>query len=86
MERVDIMDLGFPLGLAEDMAGFVQQMSVQLQPGNSVVLYTDGLTEVANGAGELYGLPRLYTVVRRRWRQSAVELHLSQPCIVPMFP
>jgi serine phosphatase RsbU (regulator of sigma subunit) len=82
---MDTMDLGFPLSLDEDIAGFVQQTSVQLQPGDGVVLYTNGLTEAANGAGELYGLARLYTVVRRHWGQSAVELHLSQPCIVPMF-
>ena len=79
------MDVGFPLGLDEDIAGFVQQTSVQLQPGDGVVLYTDGLTEAANGAGELYGLARLSMVGRRHWGQSAVQLHLSQPCIVSMF-
>ena len=36
-----------------------QQDSVSLSPGDTVLLYTDGVTEAVNGEGELFGLERL---------------------------
>jgi serine phosphatase RsbU (regulator of sigma subunit) len=44
---------------------------VQLQPGDGVVLYTDGLIQARNKAGELYGPERLREVVSRHWDQPA---------------
>jgi len=71
VELVDTIDLGFPIGLDDNIADFIDQTTVQLQPGDGVVLYTDGITEAENTAGEQYGLPRLCEVVSRRWVQSA---------------
>src|SRR5919202_742235 len=45
VEQIDTMDLGFPIGLTEDIADFVAEARVQLNPGDVVVLYTDGITE-----------------------------------------
>ncbi|HBL61803.1 MAG TPA: hypothetical protein DDZ80_26340, partial [Cyanobacteria bacterium UBA8803] len=45
VERIDTIDLGFPIGLELDITDFVAQMQVQLQSGDGVVLYTDGITE-----------------------------------------
>jgi sigma-B regulation protein RsbU (phosphoserine phosphatase) len=42
-----------------------------LATGDGVVLYTDGITEAENAAGEQYGLERLCDVVRQHWAQSA---------------
>jgi len=70
LEAVDTSDLGFPLGLDTDITAFIAQKSITLHPGDGVVLYTDGITEADNLAGEQYGLERLYTVVRQHWTQS----------------
>jgi hypothetical protein len=71
IERVDTVDLGFPLGLEENIAAFVAEATVSLQPGESIVLYTDGITEAENADHQLYGIERLCDVVSRHWDQSA---------------
>ena len=38
IERIDTIDLGFPLGLEADIAKFVRPVSVALHPGDGVVL------------------------------------------------
>jgi sigma-B regulation protein RsbU (phosphoserine phosphatase) len=47
----------FPLGLVESVSYGTQ--CVPLQPGDMLVLYTDGLTEAMNPAREMYGEERL---------------------------
>jgi len=74
VELVDTIDLGFPIGLDNDIADFIDQTTVQLHPGDGVVLYTDGITEAENTDGEQYGLERLCGVVSRHWSQSAEEI------------
>src|SRR5207245_10391587 len=49
----------------DEIAHFIQHITVRLQPGDGVVLYTDGITEAENLAGQQYGLARLCTVVRQ---------------------
>jgi serine phosphatase RsbU (regulator of sigma subunit) len=44
---------------------------VTLQAGESVVLYTDGITEAENVGHKLYGIERLCEVISRHWDQSA---------------
>ncbi len=41
---------------------------VQLAPGDILVLYTDGITEAANEAGEEFGASRLQETVARHAR------------------
>ncbi len=41
-------DLGFPIGLDEDIADFVNQATIPLNPSDVVVLYTDSITEAEN--------------------------------------
>ncbi len=71
VELVDTMNLGFPIGLDSDIADFISQTTIQLAPGDGIVLYTDGITEAENEAGEQYGLERLCEVVSRNWSQAA---------------
>jgi sigma-B regulation protein RsbU (phosphoserine phosphatase) len=59
---------GLPLGLLP-MASYTAE-DVSLGPGDSLVIYTDGITEAANPEEEEYGIARLEEVVRR---------HRSQP-------
>jgi len=79
LEQIDTVDLGFPIGLEEDIADFVSQTSVSLKPGEVVVLYTDGITEAENVASKLYGLERLCEMVKHNWQQTAH--HIRQAVI-----
>lgn len=74
LEQIDTIDLGFPIGLTEDIADFVAEARVQLNPGDVVVLYTDGITEAEDIHGVQYGLERLCDVVRKYWQGSADDI------------
>ena len=71
---MDTIDLGFPIGLEVNIAQWVQQATVALEPGDGIVLYTDGITEAANLHNELYGLERLCEVITRNWERTAEEI------------
>jgi serine phosphatase RsbU (regulator of sigma subunit) len=74
VERIDTIDLGFPLGLEENIADFVTQTQIQLNAGDVMVLYTDGITEAENELGEQYGLEKLCEVIRQNRQKSADEI------------
>jgi serine phosphatase RsbU (regulator of sigma subunit) len=74
VELIDTVDLGFPLGLEEDIADFVAQTEVSLNPGDVVVLYTDGITESENTESAFYGLERLCEVVKQNCNFTAEEI------------
>jgi predicted ATPase/serine phosphatase RsbU (regulator of sigma subunit)/tRNA A-37 threonylcarbamoyl transferase component Bud32 len=74
LERIDTLNLGFPLALEEDIADFVAQERVQLNSGDVVVLYTDGITEAFDRGQVQYGLERLCEVVRENHQRSAEEI------------
>ncbi|NEP61138.1 MAG: AAA family ATPase [Symploca sp. SIO2G7] len=71
VERFDTSALGFPLGLEEEISDFIAQEQVQLNPGDVVVLYTDGITEAFDINQEQYGLEKLCQVVRANSSLSA---------------
>jgi phosphoserine phosphatase RsbU/P len=50
---VDTIDLGIPLGLEDTIDAFSAEVKRTLQPGEGLVLYTDGITEAANTQHEL---------------------------------
>jgi sigma-B regulation protein RsbU (phosphoserine phosphatase) len=77
VERIDTMDLGFPLGLEASIEMFVAERSVVLEPGDGIVLYTDGITEAENPAGEQFGLDRLQAAVSQHWQGSAQDVQNS---------
>ena len=54
---------GTLLGILEDVELGLSEEQVLLQPGDRLVLYTDGLTDVTNGQGELLGLEELTRLV-----------------------
>ncbi|MGK7882869.1 MAG: PP2C family protein-serine/threonine phosphatase [Crocosphaera sp.] len=74
IEIVDTIDLGFPLGLEEDISDFLGETEILLNAGDIVVLYTDGITEAEDPRGEMYGLERLCEIVSQNWEQSAQEI------------
>jgi serine phosphatase RsbU (regulator of sigma subunit) len=74
VERLNTLDLGFPIGLERDIDRWVAAATVSLEPGDGIVLYTDGVTEAENLDNEQYGLERLCDVVRQHWEQSVEEV------------
>ncbi|PSF39466.1 serine/threonine protein phosphatase [Aphanothece hegewaldii CCALA 016] len=74
VELIDTINLGFPLGLVEDISEFLHETEIYLETGDIVVLYTDGITEAENEWGELYGLERLCEIVSQSWLFSAHEI------------
>jgi PAS domain S-box-containing protein len=64
LERHDTLNLGFQLGLVEDISSFIGEARVLLQPGDVMVAYTDGITEAMDCAGVSYGIARLAESVK----------------------
>jgi sigma-B regulation protein RsbU (phosphoserine phosphatase) len=67
-------DLGLPLGMLEDLGEYLGESRLAIAPGDGVVLYSDGITEAENRAGELYGIERLCRAAERHWRQPAERI------------
>lgn len=67
---------GAAIGLVEEETAYGAGR-VQLQPGDILLLCTDGVTEAFNPAGEQFGWQRLADIVSRLWRSSARELLLG---------
>ncbi|HIK10415.1 MAG TPA: AAA family ATPase [Oscillatoriaceae cyanobacterium M33_DOE_052] len=74
VEIIDTIDLGFPLGLDAEIAPFIATTSVQLNPGDVVLLYTDGITEAENILGEQYGLERLIAAAKPHCHLTSEEI------------
>ncbi len=74
VERIDTFDLGFMVGIEDDISDFLSVKEILLQPGDGVVLYTDGITEARNLEGELYEVDKLCAVISRHWQLSASEI------------
>lgn len=74
IDRIDTLELGFPLGLESDISDFVHEVEVELATGETVILYTDGITEAMNAQNEQYGLEQLYQCLRDHRNCSAAEL------------
>ncbi len=60
---------GLPLGIKRDAE--YREGRTQLQPGDILVIYSDGVTEAASPSGEEFGPTRLYEVVSRNIDASA---------------
>lgn len=67
VELRDTLGLGLPLGLVGGVADSVHQLSIELEPGDGIVLYSDGITEAQNEADAFYQLERLCRVVSENW-------------------
>ncbi|MCP4344002.1 MAG: PP2C family protein-serine/threonine phosphatase [Desulfobacterales bacterium] len=70
---------GIWLGLEPDIVPYIDDTAyeISLQPGEGIVLYTDGVTEAINPNGELYDQERLCEAVSRNWDKSAEEIKLA---------
>jgi sigma-B regulation protein RsbU (phosphoserine phosphatase) len=59
----EVMSRGMVLGIMDDMT--YDEAATTLAAGDILLLYTDGITEAMNAAGELFGKARLIDAVRR---------------------
>jgi len=50
---------GLALGMVEDNSGFIRERSLPVAPGDTVLLYTDGIIEARNPEDQMFGLERL---------------------------
>ena len=57
-----------------DSQEFEQPVTFNLQPGDLVILFSDGAYEVSNKAGEQFGLDRLIKVIKKNSHDSAKEI------------
>jgi sigma-B regulation protein RsbU (phosphoserine phosphatase) len=74
IERIDTINLGFPIGLEYEISEFIHHTLVQLNPGDGIVLYTDGITEAETINRIQYGIEKLCQVVSQNWQKSAEEI------------
>jgi len=74
IERIDTMSLGFPIGLDSDIAEFINHAIFELEPGDGIVLYTDGIPEAKDINKVQYQVERLCEVVSDNWDKSADEI------------
>ena len=77
----EIVDL--PLGLIEGTS--YRQTAVQLEPGDLVLLYTDGISESYDKSGGQLGLERLLSIARGLPTESAVAAGKELLAVVARF-
>ncbi len=68
-EQLDVP--GFWLGAIEDVAGITVDLAAQLEPGDLLILYSDGITESMNATMEQFGVERVIDLVSKHHHESA---------------
>jgi PAS domain S-box-containing protein len=62
------------LGVLPDAVDTAPSLELQLEPGDRIVLYTDGITEVFNSRGEMLGIEGIREIVRQTSTLPAQEM------------
>jgi PAS domain S-box-containing protein len=65
------------LGVLPDAVDTTPSLEIQLEPGDRIVLYTDGITEVFNSRGEMLGIEGVRKIVRQTSTLPAQEMKLG---------
>lgn len=57
---------GMVVGMVESdlFDGMLQEETVQLEPGETIILYTDGVTEAMSASGQEFGVERFYNAIK----------------------
>jgi len=82
-ERIELESTGMPVGLMEGAEFTVE--SLQLGPGDHVVIYSDGVTEAQNQKREFFGKKRLRDIVNAHAKESCSAIHDSIQAGVAAF-
>lgn len=72
-----------PLGVVKDLP--FAQTSFQVKPGDLLVILTDGLTEIENKAGEMFGEQRISQLMREQVDRSLPEIRATLLKAVEQF-
>jgi len=64
---------GIALGMIPDVSKIAQENSIKLEIGDSIVLYSDGITEAKNQTGEMYGLQRVVDSLKKHGYRPTAE-------------
>jgi sigma-B regulation protein RsbU (phosphoserine phosphatase) len=70
----DTNDLGMFVGFEPDISRFIHEFKVSLDSGDTMVFYTDGVTEAVNGTNEEFGLKRLCAAVGEFHQRPSSEI------------
>ena len=82
-DPLPLRNTGIPLGIANDAVW--TSATVMLEPGDLLVLYTDGVSEAQNWAGELFEVERMLQATRTTPEQTAEAVHASILAAVERF-
>jgi phosphoserine phosphatase RsbU/P len=63
---------GIPIGMFGDARFTVTRL--RLSPGDTILMYTDGVNEARNGSGQEYGIDRLTGILSRSTAQATPDL------------
>ncbi len=72
-ERIELEATGMPVGLMENAEFTVE--SLQLSPGDRVVIYSDGVSEAQNQSSEFFGKKRLKDILNQHATESCSAIH-----------
>ena len=74
VEQIDTINLGFPIGLTDEIGDFINYTDVPIGHEDVVILYSDGIPEAENVQHQLYGIERLIDVVQTNRNYEAEEI------------
>ena len=63
------MPLGMPATLDKSFGELLEEVGIDLEPGDAFVAYTDGLTETTNRDGQQYGVDRLCRLMEEQLKR-----------------
>jgi hypothetical protein len=75
------MSGGVALGMVPDNSKVIQEQEIQLNDGDFIVLYSDGITEAKNSKGEMFGLKKLKNLVKEyavQYSAEGVNYHIAK--------
>jgi serine phosphatase RsbU (regulator of sigma subunit) len=75
-DAVELRARGMPLGLMPGMS--YEQKEIELDAGQSVLFYSDGLVEAHDPKGEMFGFPRLRALVAKYSEDRSLEAFLME--------
>ncbi len=74
VEILDTMDLGFYVGLMPDISDKISQLEIVLEPGDLMVLYSDGITEAENVKKVQFGQDKICSTMQKYQNLPAAKI------------